>query len=103
MKSETEVKLNRYESLDHKTHITNENLPVEKTELRPVEGEVDIEGVLKDADGGFRVKWTKGNYSAVIEQKVNGEWKSVGGVQKLTIEFDVNKVLPVVKIERFVV
>jgi len=55
---------------------------------------------------GLRVKWNvkketdDGAYTIVEELDANGNWVPVGGVQKITIEVDVDTVLPTVKIER---
>jgi hypothetical protein len=102
MKKEVEQKLNRYEDVGGKTVVTRENLPIEKSTRKPIEGEVDLESFIEDSDGGFRVRWTRGNYGAVVEEKVGDEWKPIGGIQKLTIEFDAKESLPMVKIERYI-
>lgn len=107
MEKKVSREINRCESLDGETVIGTENLPIEKSERKPVEGEVCLDGFSKtgntEYDNGFRVKWTNGAYNCKIEEKINGVWTHVGGVQKLTIEFSVDSPIPIVKMERYII
>lgn len=102
MEKKVERELNRYESISDESIITPENLPIEESIRKPIEGEVEIEPFIEDSDGGFRIKWENGIYGAKIEEKIGDEWKSIGGIQKLTIEFSVDEPLPIVTIKRFI-
>jgi len=98
MKSEIKRDINHYFNLDGSSKITPTNLPIESKEFEPDDGEVII-----DANkSGLRVKWSGGSQNTIVEEKINGEWVLVSGIQKLVIEFDVNSCLPIVKMERII-
>ena len=108
MKTEVSREINRYDSIDGETHLTPENLPKEKSEFEPEQGSVEVDGIH---GGGFRVKWNyslgakeTGKAGAVVEElNAAGEWVVMGGIQKLTIEFDVDSYIPKVKMERIII
>ena len=109
MKKTVERKINRYDTIESPsaTYLTPENLPKETSERQPEQGSVELVGM---SGGGLRVKW---NYTKEVEGTIDvgttveelnkdGEWVTVGGIQKLTIEFDTKSYLPVVNMERII-
>lgn len=79
-----------------------EKTKTEKVIIEPKEGNVEIETAFKKWDGGLKIKWEHSSRNAIVEEKINGEWQVIGGIKKLKIEFDIEKVYPVVTMERII-
>lgn len=110
MKREITQELNRYSSIDNNDYykITRENLPIENSTITPEEGIVEIDAMT--GIGGLRLRWKRikdGKFDTVIEEmrRTFGgklEWVPVGGVQKITIEVDVDNPVPIVTMKRII-
>ena len=107
MKKIVEQELNRYNSIESEdtTYIAKENMPKETSELAPEQGSVELVG-----EGGLRVKWDysikaqdSGCAGTIVEELKDGKWAPVTFIQKLVIEFDVDRYIPKVTMERFMV
>ena len=105
IKKKTKVKRLHY--IDGTTSITNKKYKNKKDELNPEAGVVELLGATIP---GFRVRW---NYSkdtalgavGIVVEELNssGNWITVSGIQKLTIEFNANKYIPVIKMEKIII
>ena len=101
MKKELERKVNRYYDLEHQdepAHLAHDGVLRETLEFEPKEFDITLEGIegLRLTNDG------SSPYGTIIEVKHgDGEWVTLGGVQKIEISMDTECPVPVVRIERY--
>lgn len=66
----------------------------------PESGSVEI---VNGIDKGLKITWDQKGVQLLEEKDGYGDWQPISGVQKLTIEFDIHSVLPLVTMERYVI
>lgn len=72
----------------------------EMVSTNPPQGHISLEGCLEDNSNEMRIKWD--DKATLVEEKFEGAWRIIPGIQKLTVTFDINSELPVVTLERFI-
>lgn len=76
------------------------DLVKETAHLSPKMGEIDMTNDNRET--GLKVEWDTHGVKCV-QEFVDGEWRAISGIQKLSIEFDVAEALPKVTMIRYVV